>query len=512
MKDDLQFYPTPQALAEKMRGMFPPRGFEYPLLEPSAGNGDLLKWFGFGKDTLDVIHCVELNETRAAALRGQGFPVVWNDFLTFAPVTPYRTIIMNPPFNSGALHLLKAISIAAPDAQICCLLNAETIRNPCNRVRQELLKTLEAQAEYKCEFVKEAFPGVNVEVAIVYMRTQPAPAQSFIFEHFKRSVVRENAPRQSNKLQTSDEIAALIAHYRVEVKSALALYDEVQNYQAAVAFDDKEKPVFEIEMPDSKFAVVKKINAKYWRRLFDCKSIQHLLTHAAVRDLNSRIYELRNYEFSEHNILQFKIELCHQLTDSIDTAIMKTWEDFTHQYSMENADNIHYYNGWKTNRAFKCNGKVIIPLMTFHASRRGSLEFLDLGTHGAIATLGDYEKSLNYLDTGSVIDFNMAAILESAAEHNHTRGIETHFFTVDCFKKGTVHLTFKSAELLKKFNIYCGRKFNWLPPSYGKKAYSDLDAEERAVVDSFEGEASYNETCTNRDFYLADTSTQLLLE
>ena len=79
------------------------------------------------------------------------------------------------------------------------------------------------------------------------------------------------------------------------------------------------------------------------------------------------------------------------------------------------------------------------------------------------------------------------------------------------YKKGTAHLTFKDETLLKKFNLYCGKKFNWLPDSYGRKRYEDLDVKEKAVVDSFEGKDSYQETFANQDFYLPQNQITLPL-
>ena len=87
-----------------------------------------------------------------------------------------------------------------------------------------------------------------------------------------------------------------------------------------------------------------------------------------------------------------------------------------------------------------------------------------------------------------------------------TRGIDTKYFKVDIYKKNTAHLTFKDDNLLKKFNLYCGRKLNWLPDEY--EALSD---EERAVADSFEGRDSYRKTYNNRSFFLQSDSNLLLL-
>ena len=47
--------------------------------------------------------------------------------------------------------------------------------------------------------------------------------------------------------------------------------------------------------------------------------------------------------------------------------------------------------------------------------------------------------------------------------------------------------------------------------SYGKRKYSDMDAAERAVVDSFQGEASYAKVVADPDRYIVETSSMLQL-
>ncbi len=66
-------------------------------------------------------------------------------------------------------------------------------------------------------------------------------------------------------------------------------------------------------------------------------------------------------------------------------------------------------------------------------------------------------------------------------------------------------------ELLKRFNIFAGRREGGLPPSYGKKSYSEMDEREKAVIDEFEGEESYNEVYANRDKYIIESSHMLTL-
>ena len=50
-----------------------------------------------------------------------------------------------------------------------------------------------------------------------------------------------------------------------------------------------------------------------------------------------------------------------------------------------------------------------------------------------------------------------------------------------------------------------------MPPSYGKVSYDEMDDESRRVVDEFQGREEYAKVVANRDDYLIDVQTQLLL-
>lgn len=508
---DYQFYPTPAELGAKLAGVLEMP--DLPILEPSAGTGNLIEAFSKSnrfwarRYSASEFHCIELNPDRAATLKGKGYKVIWDDFLTFKPLMPYRTIIMNPPFHDGAKHLLKALAILADGGEIACLLNAETIKNPYTNERKDLLQQLENAENYQCEFIQSAFEDTNVEVALVYVKKKAAPVHSATFENFKRSIVaeRENNPQA---LINYGEIAALIDLYRAEVKTALKLYDEIINYNQLCIHDNFHE-IFKIEVNShgkGTGGIVKAINYNYWCRLLHSKELERLLTSQARNDYSSKLREMEDYEFNERNILQLKSDLTKNLFASVDAAIMKVWHNFTRRFSMlEYSQNIHYYNGWKTNNAFKCNRKIIIPLYAFDRI------FNEFDLMSVREELADIEKAMNYLDCGRTESYDMAQALQTAREQGVTRNIDTKFFKVDVYKKGTAHLTFKDDALLKKFNLYCGRKLRWLPDDYGYKPYEALDDEERAVADSFEGRLSYRNTFNNRNFFLPRDANPLLL-
>lgn len=93
-----------------------------------------------------------------------------------------------------------------------------------------------------------------------------------------------------------------------------------------------------------------------------------------------------------------------------------------------------------------------------------------------------------------------------------TKNIHLKYFDITFYKKGTCHIVFRDEELLKKFNIFGSQKKGWLPQDYGKKTYSEMNQEEKAVIDDFEGEASYNKTMANKGYYLFDATNMALIE
>lgn len=55
------------------------------------------------------------------------------------------------------------------------------------------------------------------------------------------------------------------------------------------------------------------------------------------------------------------------------------------------------------------------------------------------------------------------------------------------------------------------RKNNWLPPSYGKVSYDEMTAEEKQVIDDFQGEEAYSKVYANPSKYIVESSQLLAL-
>ena len=261
----------------------------------------------------------------------------------------------------------------------------------------------------------------------------------------------------------------------------------------------------DMDMKSTKFnpvnTYIRLLRDKYWSLLFQSKEMSRLLTQTARDRYLYKIREFRDYDFTFSNIKQLQIELVSHLSTNIDDAILKQFDNFTYKNSMDNASNVHYFTGWKTNDAFMINSKVIVPMRGVYDNRYSRSWSL----YKASDFLKELEKIFVYLDGGKTEGADISSILHGYNYSNKYNGekIQSKYFDVELKKKGTVHIWFTNAELLKKFNIFGCQKHGWLPNSYGRKRYKDMSKEEQEVIKSFEGEKSYEKTVENPQYYLS---------
>ena len=257
---------------------------------------------------------------------------------------------------------------------------------------------------------------------------------------------------------------------------------------------------------------VRELRVYYWKTLFEAKEMQKLMTREVRGAYLAKIQSFRALDFTMDNILQVKIELSKTLVSNVEDAIIKVFDDLTYEHSMGKNNNIHYYNGWKTNQACRVNKKVILPFYGLYDPRRGGY----WSAYKAKDYLMELEKILGYLDNGRTggmsCDNVIHAAFNTAADKYDGRKLHCKFFDLEFKKKGTVHVFFTDERLLKKFNLFAGRKKNWLPDGYGKTRYDDMTAEEKEIVRSFEGKQSYEDTVIGQAFYIADPELLMIGE
>ena len=560
-----EFYPTPKALAEKMVALVNWK-IVSTVLEPSAGKGDILKAVArevrnnYFRDEIDV-DCIEadanlrqilsynfsderkrsINDTinelkknaekkalsdkerdKLASLNEElssffsnGIRIVGDDFLAYNPFKRYDLLIMNPPFSEGDKHLLKALEMQKNGGQVICLLNAETIYNPYTKTRRELVKLLE-KYNYKCEFVQNAFCSAErstaVEVALISVNIPYVQEESDIYERMKKA---EHCEEYENcdysALEVTDFIQMIIAKYRAECRTGLEV---IRQYKAALPylqneFGEHSFPIIKLtlngksgEMSENKF--LKSVRYKYWKALLANPKFVGKLTSKLQSEYSQKVYELSEYEFDKYNITTLATQMNAQIKSGIEDEIEAMFDRMTekHSYYPEFLNNRHYFNGWRTNKVYKVEKKVILPCYGIFSRYDGTPS-----TYAAYEILADIERIFNFLDGNMTREVDLRSQIDFYFHKGITRNIHCKYFDVTFYKKGTVHITFTNAKLVERFNIYVTKRKGWLPPSYGKKSYKSMDADEKVVVDEFQGEKVYDEVMINHSYYFAPVTS-----
>lgn len=533
-----ELYPTPEDVARKMTRLVDFDKVE-SILEPSAGYGNLAKaaiaayderhYRGFAEKErdpffADVIDLVEIDEKCRAFLKSQKANVIANDFLKFQTFKRYDLIIMNPPFSDGVKHILKAIEMQRYGGQIVCLLNSETINNPYTLERKVLVDKIKQYDgkvfDYGQCFMHSERP-TDVNISCIYIDI-PKGAKSDILDGLEKAAKVEEQEfyeRQQLSSELDEYMRAVVGQYRRECEAGLKLINEfyaVSKISLTSFKNDFKQPILELKVygksdGNIENRYLESVRYKYWEAFFARPEICKKMTGEMQIEFYSRLGELKKIEFNLDNIYELQIRMTQDTIGSIENAIMELFHEFArdHSWYAECANNIHhYYNGWATNKCGVINKKVIIPLDGFRDSleRRGG-RVLDLG-YKPRRKLADIEKVFSYLDTGITDCWETVEnIMEKARNEYQSQNIEFKYFTVTFYKKGTAHIIFKDMELLKRFNIFAGQHEGGLPPSYGKKAYSDMTEREKAVIDEFQGEADYNEVYQNSEKYLVTAET-----
>ena len=530
--DNKNYYPTPENVLDIMFKGVDIINVE-AILEPSAGKGDIVdyiykKYDRYERHNNFNIDCIEKDPTLRATLKGKEYRVIHDDFLTFQTYKKYDLIVMNPPFSDGDKHLLKALTLIKQGGSIICLLNAETLKNPHTKARQKLKEELKdiSQITYHKGLFLDAERKTDVEIALVKASVVSEKIlESEYFERMRKAHEYEeihSTPEQENKIvhaDIMDMFKEMVRMYHIEVEAGINFIREYDGMKKHILSDLKEpkdngydyrRPILKLKLDNDKDVsingFVKTVRYKYWKGLMSNEVFVGKLTNNLRNEFSSTIQKMKDYEFSIYNILVLHDELMMKTIDGIKRTILTLFDELSHKYSYydETSKNVHYFNGWKTNKAHKINKKVIIPFYLFE--RWGSVN-----TYNAISKFEDMTKIFDYLDCGkTVYDHSIEDTIRYALDSGNFKNISLKYFNITFYKKGTAHIVFKDEKLLEKFNLFGCQRKGWLPPDYGKKPYNRMDKEEKELVKEFSGsEANYNEVYVNCDYYVIEDAKLL---
>lgn len=504
-EDTIDYFPTPNDLAEQMAKSIAKKVHNInlapgPILEPSAGTGNLVKAmdrvFSHGSDTKLDIDCIELSSSCRAILKKEGFRVVHDDFLTYKPHKRYKAIVMNPPFSDGIAHLKKAISIMQNGGAIRCILPAESIRHPHTREQIDLVNTL-TDLKADIGYYKDAFVNsersTKIEVALISIDIPEKPPESKIRLELQAANDGNIGNGAQENLVSNDPVSAAVERYNIAAEGLRRIYEEYEGIKEFLGSPKSgaEDPV--ISLGKSYNEAIGQLRMKYWQILFNIPAIRDNMTGTMQHEYSERLAQLADYDFSKYNILTIRQEIAANTVASIKREILKLFDWFTHFHSEEFSKNIHYFNGWMTNSAYKVNERIIFPCDAFCHWYNDNYEPT---TSQVMDVITNIELVLHWLDTsGQPYDSSeLWEIMGNSGKTKKTRNIACRYFSLSFYKKGTCHLTFTNLDVLKTFNAFACQEKTWLPPTYGKKAYADMSKEEKSVVRAFEGEGSYTDS------------------
>ena len=521
------FYPTPGKLIHKMIGKI--KGNPSRILEPSAGKGDIIEALidsrGSGYESRyfsGKISAIEIDEDLQATLLGKNIKVIDSDFLNYQGADQFDLIIANPPFDDGASHLLKAINIMYR-GEIIFLLNAETLRNPHTNERKELagkLAELGADIEYIQDAFKDAERPTGVEIALVYINIE-RNVEDDIFKDVADKTHMETPEVEVNcELSNRKRIEELVAEYNQTIEigkeTIISYYKNYRKIGKYLWLNSKESTYEEtndltVKMQNQLNEMLESIRHDFWRKTLELPEVRKRMTEKKRREFEDKVSKCCDMDFTESNIRQFVLNLIKGYTKTLTDGVLEIFDMFTirHCYSggLYN-ENIHLFNGWKTNNAFKVGKRVIIPIYGGY----GEGPFRSFGKwkldYSTARKLHDIDVVMNYFDGMSSYN-SIADALEEAFGRGESRKIKSTYFTVTVYMKGTIHLEFNDDNILRRFNVAACLGKNWLPGDYGTRHYKDCPEDEQKLIESFEGAESYTRNI-NQPLFV--NHAQLLLE
>lgn len=478
METDLfQFYPTPKSLAQKAWDKFENKNFSR-VLEPSAGTCDLLNVRPHRNDNWHryKIDCCEIDITKHALIKEEGFTVVGIDFLQMSSAAQYSHIIANPPFAQGAQHLLKAWDLLF-DGEIVFILNAETIKNPYSKERQMLMRIINQHGSV--EFIEEAFMDpdtkrkTNVEVALVHLIKKANYDEEIvgsIMDDLKRDTMTASGLaddyRDMNDLALpgsfiENAVLAFNAAVRA-MRNSVQSEARAQHYAGLLGRTMGERNGTSVEQEsESTLDFVRtqlgerydKLKDKAWSNILRSTQVLSKLSSAAQRRIEAEFENIKHLEFSVSNIQGFLLGLVENQGQIQLGMALDVFDLFTRYHT----DNTVYYRGWVSNNKHRTTGirlkasRIILPGHKQWYGHSISWE--------SMQTLRDIDKVFAMLDGKHESEYGLADLFDQEFDQMKTsKRMTTDYFDVRYYKGiGTIHFYPRDVKLIDRLNRLVGK-------------------------------------------------------
>lgn len=483
---DFQFYPTPLSLARKAWDMFKNKDFSR-ILEPSAGQGDLLKAMRREAGRANVDVC-EIDMNMHSTLRqldferGNTVSVVGFDFLAMNQGAMYSHVIMNPPFAQGAQHVLHAWEIVW-DCEIVAILNAETLRNPFSAERRQLNELIARHGSV--EYIEGGFAGedasrkTNVDVALVWLK-KTSEVGSFVVSDILGGMSKDQTPKDEPEFAQHDLIipttvienfvamfdqAVVAARESVKYKSRADFFRNRIGKRMAELTNDQDDPACESasQQATSLFSeLYLDLKDRAWANVLKTADFTSKLSSGAQKKVHESFAHIKQMQFTTQNVHGF-LQGILESQGSIQNDMVCDIFDLVCRYHSEN---LAYYKGWKSNDKHRTLG-MRLKTTRFVIPRCGDNYFRGSIKYETKQMMNDIDKVFSMLDgveapEVSLYDlFDRKMIALCSGERLSSSYFDVRFYP----GAGTVHFFPKRKDLMDRLNLIVGKQRQWLPPN-----------------------------------------------
>jgi SAM-dependent methyltransferase len=492
-----QFYPTPSHLAAQMKaivaGHF--KGREaYAVLDPSAGRGDLLDQF-HRRGTYGRMLACEIDPDLRSVLEGKGYHVVHHDFLTLPSLAGVDAIVMNPPFDKGAEHVLHAWRILRPGGILVAVLNAETLRNPAaSPSRRALAAVVESAgtAEGIGRPFKDATRKTDVECVLVTL-TKPSSSTGF-WDSFRPEMAQEGVEGfelPQWELAFSDPIKAKVASFDAAMRLIEESFNGLRiaaNYLVGAFREEGEAPASD-NYPDKILRSLIEAMAgnlkgicegekyqatadnavlwathKAWASIVsNNRGVMSMIPSHLRKELEERLGGFHKMAFNEGNI-EMLGEMFYASGPEVGKQIILNAFNLM---TLHHAGNRQVEKTWKTNNAYKVRQKFIMGywLDSFFAGSPSHQQWdkmNDIDRAMCVLT-GRRLDEKKILENGEIVP-GVKTIYATLNRSACGEVLESEFFFIVKYPGvRSVHLTFKDKGLWQDFNQAVAKYNKWLP-------------------------------------------------
>lgn len=488
---DKEFFPTPIEVAERMT-------FGYDLTnkigyDPQGGSGNLVDYC-YSQDAKEMIASEKHPDlrtilvTKCKVIAEDCFKVKRED------IAHVDFIIMNPPFSNADKCIMYAWEIAPAGCVIFSLCNYATIY-PDERMfgsRETLQRVIEDYGRGEnledCFSTADRKTGIDIGLVII---TKPGSKTNDEYEGFFMD--EESEEQGENGIMSYNFVRDLVNRYVAACKlfdEQLALGAKMSNLTSGFFNSELCFSCTQSGAPKLKEDFKKDMQKAGWNFIFNKMNLDKYSTQGLKEDIKKFVETQTKIPFTMRNIYKM-VEIVIATTEQrMDKAILEVFDKITMHYD-ENRYNVE---GWKTNSHYLLNKRFIAP-NCIKVGYRGNIEAGSWGNFERIEDLvkalcyvsGDnYGKKISleqfirykyalldangdYINDREVTDYDVRMIENdyhkvAAWREDYPGSTVVHhdiewgkwfdwgYFLGRCYKKGTLHLEFKSEEVWAKFN------------------------------------------------------------